>query len=75
MINKGRTTSLVGHTKDDSGQRKEILFCAAGDEGSLMWLPCHVGVINPEGPPVRIFWENSVHGTDWTRCYLGERDS
>ena len=67
--------SLVSHTKDSLGWKKEILFCAASDRHSLMWLPCHVGVLNPKSPPMRIFWEDSVHGTDWSKCYLGERDS
>jgi len=44
------------------------------DSESLMWLPCHVGVLHPKSPAMRILWEESVHGTEWTKCYLGERE-
>jgi len=44
------------------------------DSESLMWLPYHVGVLHPKSPAMRILWEESVHGTEWTKCYLGERE-
>ena len=78
-------TSLRGWTKEededeeeDEGDEegRELLFCMPRevDSESLMWLPCHVGVLLPNSPTIRILWEESVHGTEWTKCYLGERE-
>ena len=55
-------------------RRREVLFCLPRevDRRSLMWLPCHVGVLHPKSPAMRIVWEDSVHGTDWTKFHLGE---
>jgi len=55
---------------------KELLFCMPKgvDKRSLMWLPHHVGVLLPNRPTIRVMWEESVHGTEWAKCYLGERE-
>ena len=69
-------TSLRGWIKEEEEEEgRELLFCLPKGivRRSLMWLPCHVGVLHPESPAMRILWEDSVHGTEWTKCYLGER--
>jgi len=55
-------------------RRRQVLFCVPRmvDRHSLVWLPYDVGMLQRNSPAIRIVWEDSVHGTDWTKCYLGE---
>jgi len=40
-------------------------------EAGVMWLPEQLHVIGP--PELRIEGQTSVHGTEWTQCYIGDR--